>query len=350
MRIAFYFADTFDWRDEDLERGIGGAETVLVCLSRALAAAGHDVTVYNRTSRPGRAGSVAYLPVAAFSHAEPLDVLVSVTALPEVERCRAAVRVHLSMEDSESWVRSYRDYLPRVDALFAVSPHHAALLRERFGVDPGKLEVVPLGVSPEDYAVPAPKRRGQMIYCSVPDCGLGPLAAVYRLVRREVPEATLVVTGDMTLWGRADPGLDPHRPAFAGLPGVRLLGRVPRRDLVHLQKTSVLHVYPCVCNELFCLSSLECQAAGTPTVAPAAAALTSTVVDGETGVLVPASLGDPRGVARFARETARLLRDRPRLERLAAHARRRALTDFNWGAVAADWERRFRRLFQARRG
>ncbi len=350
MRVAFYFADTFDWRDEDLERGIGGAKTVLVCVSRALAAAGHEVTVYNRTSRPGRGRGVTYLPVTAFSYEEPVDVLVSVTAVPEVERCRASGRVHLSMEDSESWVRSYCDYLPRVDALFAISPYHARLLTERFGVDAGRLQVVPLGVSFEDYAEPAPKRRGQMIYCSVPDCGLGHLAAVYRLVRREVPQATLVVTGDMTLWGRSDPGLDAHRAAFAGLAGVRLLGRVPRRELVRLQLTSELHVYPCVCNELFCLSSLECQAAATPTVAPAMAALTGTVVDGETGVLVPVSLQHPEGVRRFAQEVVRLLADRPRLARLSTQARRRALSSLTWEAVAADWAGRFQRLLDARRG
>lgn len=350
MRVAFYFTDTFDWSGEDLERGLGGAETALVGAASALAAAGCTVTVFNRTSRSAAWRGVAYRPAASFSHDEPWDVLVSVSAVPEVERARAGVRVHLSMEDSESWVRSYRDYLPRVDALFALSPHHARLLVERHGVDPARIQVVPLGVEGRDYAAPEPKHPYQLLYCSVPDCGLEYLPEILRRVRRQVPQATLVVTGDLTLWGRSDPGLAPYLAGFAGLPGVRVLGRVPRRELVRLQKASALHVYPCVCDELFCLSSLECQAAGTPTVAPAVAALTSTVLDGETGVLVPFPMDDPRAAPRLAAEVAGLLRDRRRLARLAAQARRRALASFTWDAVAGDWLARFRRLLAGRRG
>ncbi len=349
MRVAFYFADTFPWTGEDLERGLGGAETALVGVASALAACGCGVAVFNRTSRPATWRGVDYRNAASFTPDEPWDVLVSVSAVPEVARARARVRVHLSMEDSESWVRSYRDYLPHVDAVFALSPHHARLLTERFAVPPALVQVVPLGVERADYARPEPKDPYQLIYCSVPDCGLGYLPEILRLVRRRVPQARLVVTGDSTLWGRSDPGLAPYLPGLARLPGVRVLGRVARRELVRLQKASALHVYPCVCNELFCLSSLECQAAGTPTVAPAVAALPSTVVDGETGVLVPYPMHDPRAVPALAEAVAGLLRDRPRRERLAAQARRRALASFAWEAVAADWLGRFRLLLAARR-
>lgn len=350
MDIAVYFNETFPWNGGDLESGLGGAETAIVYVSRALAARGHRVTVYNRTAHHVFIDGVEYLPTPAFDPAVRRDVIVGVSAVPDMGAVAADVKVHLSMEDDESWVGSYRSYLPRVDAMFAISPYHARLVTRRFGVDPARIETVSLGVHGPDYRELPRKNPFQIIYCSVPHCGLGPLAEVFRLVRRQVPRATLVVTGDLTLWGRDDPGLTPHQPAFACLPGSDLRGKVGRSELVRLQKESVLHLYPCLCNELFCLASLECQAAGTPTVAPAVAALPDVVADGVTGMLVPYPATDPRGMRALADAAVGLLRDPARVARLAAEARRRAFGAYTWDAVAADWEGRFERIRAAKGG
>ncbi len=348
MRIAFYFAETWDWNGADLEAGLGGAETALVYLARALARAGHAVVVFNRTSRPGPVAGVEYRPAAALGAEEAWDAFVSMSFVPEVERIPARVKVHLSMEDSESWVRSYRAYLPHVDALFTLSPHHTRLVVTRFGVDPARIYTTRFGVWADDYAHLGSKRPCQLLYCSVPGCGLGFLPAVFRRVREQVPAATLVVTGDFTLWGRPDPGLAPYLPALTALPGVRVLGKVPRAELIRLQKESVLHVYPCCCNELFCLSAIECQAAACPTVAPAYAALETTVADGVSGVLLPLSPQDPGFAERMAGAVVRLLRNRDEWARLAAGARERALGHFTYDRVAAEWVAEFHRLAAAK--
>lgn len=344
MRIAFYFAETFDWNDEDLEgAGLGGAETALVHLGRAFARAGQEVTIFNRTSRPGTYRGVWYRHCGELGQ-EGYDVFVSMSYVPGLAAVASPVKVHLSMEDSESWVRSYRDVLPQVQALFTLSPHHTRMVRERFGVDPSKVYTTRLGVDPDEYADTLPKVPGKLIYCSVPDCGLGMVAPVYRRVRARIPWASLVITGDFTLWGRQDPGTAPYRPLFERLPGVRFLGKVPRAELIRHQKTSDLHLYPCLCNELFCLASIECQAAGTPTVGLAMASLPTTVEQGRTGLLVNLSPHDPRVVDRLAGEVASLLQDRERLARLALQARGRALRGFSYDRIAAEWLEVFQRL------
>lgn len=348
MRIAFYFARTWDWNGADLESGLGGAETAIVYLARAFARAGHEVAVFNGTTRPAVVAGVSYRNAGELGTQAAWDVLVSVSRIPGVELVPARVKVHLSMEDSESWVGSYRDYLPRMDALFTLSPHHTRLVVSRFGVDPARVYTTRLGVWADDYAQMVPKRAGQMLYCSIPDCGLAFLPAIFSRVRAHVPEATLVVTGDLTLWGRADPGLRPYLPSLKGLPGVRVLGKVPRGELIRLQKESVLHLYPCCCNELFCLSSIECQAAACPTVAPRWAALESTVADGESGVLVARAPHDPGFADAMAAAAVRLLRDRAGWARLAAGARARALRCFTYDGIAAEWEAEFRRLAAAK--
>lgn len=344
MRIAFYFAETWPWDEDDLEgTGLGGAETALVFLARAMARWGQRVTVFNRTRRSGVFPSgVEYRHVDAFRSDEPWDVLIGLSFLPVIGDVPAAVKIHLSMEDSESWVRSYREVLPHVRAVFTLSPHHTAILTGRFGIAPNRIVTTRLGIDPQEFANPLPKVPGRLIYCSVPDCGLGYVAPVFAMVRRQVPGASLVVTGDFTLWGRADPGTATYLPALRALPGVVFLGKVPRSELTRQQKTAEIHLYPCVCNELFCLSSIECQAAGTPTVALAAGALATTVEDGVTGILIRREPQDERAVAELARAVAGLLRDRPRLARMASQARQRALGRFTYDRVVAEWLGMFR--------
>ena len=70
--------------------------------------------------------------------------------------------------------------------------------------------------------------------------------------------------------------------------------------------------------EGLCLAVIEAQAAGVPVVATPVGGIRETVVDGETGLLVP--VGDP---AALAAAVCRLLEDSELSARLAAEARSR---------------------------
>ena len=70
--------------------------------------------------------------------------------------------------------------------------------------------------------------------------------------------------------------------------------------------------------EGLCLAVIEAQAAGVPVVATPVGGIRETVVDGETGLLVP--VGDP---AALAAAVCRLLEDAELSARLAAEARSR---------------------------
>jgi D-inositol-3-phosphate glycosyltransferase len=81
-------------------------------------------------------------------------------------------------------------------------------------------------------------------------------------------------------------------------------------------------------SESFGLVAIEAQACGTPVIAAAVGGLTTAVLDGETGVLVPSH--DP---ADYARVLARLLTDRAETERLGAAGARHA-AEFGWSRTA----------------
>ncbi len=340
MRLAFYFVTGFGWNGRTCEEGVGGAEQAVATMAAALARRGHEVTVFTGVSRPSAWRGVAFAPAPRGDEVPgSWDAFLFVTRPP---RFHAAVAVLLSLEDDISWAGDYRSPAP-ADEVWALSSYHARVLVERLGAPASLVRVQPPGIETVPYRQALPKVRDRLLYCSVPVCGAAHLGPVFRRIRAVVPGATLVVTGDMSLWGHADRGLA-DLAELARLPGVRVLGRVTRRQLIRLQLTAEVHLYPCTCHELLCLAALECQAAGTPTVAWAAGALPETVISGETGLILPVGPATASGQVLLAEAAAGLLRDRTRLARLARRGRERALEQFDADLRARAWEEGLYRL------
>jgi glycosyltransferase involved in cell wall biosynthesis len=131
----------------------------------------------------------------------------------------------------------------------------------------------------------------------------------------ELLEATegrkLVVAGD-----------GPLRPRVPGA-----LGFVPHEQLQRLYSRAAVVACPSR-REGFGVACLEAMAHGRPVVATAVGGLRDLVVDGETGVLVPA-----RDPAALRAAFDRLLADRELRRRLGAAGRERAQRQFSWQAV-----------------
>ena len=130
---------------------------------------------------------------------------------------------------------------------------------------------------------------------------------------RLVPEADFVVAGDG--------GLRHELERQAAGSRVRFLGA--RDDVPELLASLDVFAFPSLFEGL-CLAVIEAQTAGVPVVATPVGGIRETVVDGETGLLVPT--GDPGGLAAAIR---RLLEDRPAAEAMAAEAKRRVRERFS---------------------
>ena len=145
-----------------------------------------------------------------------------------------------------------------------------------------------------------------MLYCSVPDRGLYYLKDLFPAIRKRVPAATLVITSDFTLWGRASAKVAFMR-FFEHQHGIEYLGHVGRSQLIAEQHRARVLAYPCTFEEGFCIAAAECMAAGAVPVTTNAFALTTTV--GDAGVLID---GRPRSWfyrRRFVKAAAALLTD-----------------------------------------
>jgi glycosyltransferase involved in cell wall biosynthesis len=130
---------------------------------------------------------------------------------------------------------------------------------------------------------------------------------------RLMPEAEFVIAGDGKLRAELETQAEGSN--------VRLLGA--RDDVPEVLASLDVFAFPSLFEGL-CLAVIEAQAAGVPVVATPVGGIRETVIDGETGLLVPTR--DPSAVAAAIR---RLLEDRPAAEAMAAEARRRVRERFS---------------------
>jgi glycosyltransferase involved in cell wall biosynthesis len=183
--------------------------------------------------------------------------------------------------------------------------------RARDGRRPG--HVVPLGIDLERFGAARAAPAGEVSLVGTVG-RLAPQKDQETLLEAAalVPEARFVLVGD----GELRPELE-RRAAELGIAD-RVTFTGAREDVPELLASFDVFAHPSLF-EGFCLAVLEAQAAGVPVVATPVGGIPETVVDGETGLLVPTR--DPTALAAAIR---RLLEDREFAQRLADAARRSA--------------------------
>lgn len=203
------------------------------------------------------------------------------------------------------------------------------------GIRREHVRVVPCGVDTDHFAPVPDARRGAG--------DRKRLLAVGRLVPRKgfdravralpgIPEADLLIAGGSEEELLFD---DPEAERLRRIAEecgvsdrVRFLGRVTHEEMPALMSGADL-VLSLPRYEPFGIVPIEAMACSTPVVATAVGGHLDTVVDGVTGVLVPAD--DDHGLDRVVRD---LLADPERLARLGAAGRERALSHYTWDRVA----------------
>jgi D-inositol-3-phosphate glycosyltransferase len=374
----------------------GGQNVLVLELASALAAQGHEVTVWTRRednhtpdevlARPGvevrqvSAGPPVPVPkdelvpfLPAFTGrlrqdwtAERPDVvhahfwmsgLVALAAaqsvdVPVVQTFHALGSVkhrHQGTRDTSPSGRipAEQAIARRVDRVLATCTDEVAELL-RLGVPRRRTVVVPCGVDIEHFAPHGPEfertERPRLV-------------SIGRLVRRKgvdemiealrhVPAAELLVAGGSPVGIDRDPDVLRLRECAKrnGVADrVRLLGPVSRPDVPALLRSADAVV--CVpWYEPFGMVPLEAMACGRPVVGSAVGGLTDTVVDGVTGVLVP-----PRRPNLLAAALRGLLASRTTAMALGIAGRDRVQARYGWDRVATATAQVYGDVVAARR-
>jgi D-inositol-3-phosphate glycosyltransferase len=366
----------------------GGQNVHVLELSSALAAAGHDVTVWTRRDHPELADAVRLRPGVVVRHvsaglAEPLPKDELIPHLPAFTRVLEAAWAadRPDVVHAHFWMSGMVALAAAAGRIPVVQTFHAlgSVKRRHQGSD----DTSPEGRVRAESAVArqvdrvlatctdevfelarlgAPRRRITVVPCGV-DTALftpeGPVAqrsdrprlvVLGRLVRRKgvdevidalrrVPNAELVVAGGATSPADGARGTDPDAERlrscaarFGVADRVRLVGPVSREDVPALLRSADAVV--CVpWYEPFGIVPLEAMACGRPVVASAVGGIQDTVVDQVTGLLVPPRRPDVLAVA--LRE---LLGSPTRASAFGIAGRDRVLARYDWERVAAATE------------
>ncbi|HET9153193.1 MAG TPA: glycosyltransferase family 4 protein [Solirubrobacterales bacterium] len=126
--------------------------------------------------------------------------------------------------------------------------------------------------------------------------------------------------------------------------GALALGRMPHRLVLEALRRSLFTVAPSIWSDPFPVVALEAAAAGKPTVASRIGGLQDSVVDGETGFLVPP--GDRPALAQAMR---RLLEDTELRERMGAAAAARQAELYTPATVIPQYEEAYELALEQRR-
>ncbi|MEA2666910.1 MAG: hypothetical protein QOI11_3854, partial [Candidatus Eremiobacteraeota bacterium] len=363
----------------------GGQNVHVAALALGLAKLGNAVTVYTRRDDPHLATRVVMAPNVVVEHVDagPARPIPKDAIFPHLRAFATHLRQAWALDrpdvvHAHFWMSGLAALraakplgIPVVQTFHALgvekkrhqgaadtSPgervaHEARIVREaerivatasaeifellRMGANPRSLKIVPCGVDLDRFTPEGPREerrsdRLRIVTLSrlVPRKGIGDVIEALAAV----PDAELIVAG-----GGEAPDLlsDPEAQRLSDLARtlgvadrVYLRGRVERPDVpVVLRSADVVVCTPWY--EPFGIVPLEAMACGVPVVVSSVGGLVDTVVDGMTGLHVPARA--PRQLAHALRSLADEPERRKMLGRLGVE---RVRARYSWSRVAAE--------------
>lgn len=233
----------------------------------------------------------------------------------------------------------------QADRIIAECPQDKEDMETLYSADPGKIDIVPCGFDSEEFRAKAVDAREKL--------GLGSAEFIVLQLGRMVPRkgvdnviraiavlkkaygihARLLVVGGNT--ADPDPVRTPEIGAMQALAGE--LGIVEQVVFTGQRPRDHLHSYYSAANvfvttpwyEPFGITPVEAMACGTPVIGAAVGGIKNTVVDGQTGFLVPPN--DPQALAQ---KLAWLQKHPKTARRFGWAGMRRAYQRYTWRSVA----------------
>jgi glycosyltransferase involved in cell wall biosynthesis len=309
--------------------GVGGSEYGLLTLCQAWHEAGHEVTLYNTPL--GHGSPFAQKPVGAFNPDEERDVIIVFRSPNERGIIAKGLRVWLSCDQYTRG--SFRDFAPSMDKIVTISPFHSNYFEKTYGIKNSIHIDLPIRTQDfEDKEVE--KVPFRLIFTSVPDRGLDLLHPMWKEIKMNFPEASLVITSDYRLWGADSPLNERHRLMWLKEIDVHFSGAILREQLIQEQLKAQLLIYPNIYDELFCVAVAEAQVAGVYPVTSTIGALATT----NMGTLVAGNPRDGKFRKGFLTNVCSLLGNPVELAHKQEEVKKKAIERFNPKKILELWD------------
>jgi glycosyltransferase involved in cell wall biosynthesis len=319
---------------EDGRIGIGGAENALLTMCRAWQFYGNTVRLYNNPNSFG-VSSFEQCNIGDFKPEDERDILIIFRSPNERALYAKGRKVFWSCDPYTTG--DFKVLASQVDKIVTISPAHNKYFKDMYGITNGI--VIDLPVRTWEYVhSEVEKVSHRCIFTSVPDRGLDELYSIWPLIVREVSDASLVITSDWRLWAdwQSEEAIRPRRLQWAKHPNVEYKAAIKRSDLVNIQLSADLHIYPCVFQELFCIAVAESQVAGAVPVTSDTGALATT----NMGRVIHGHPSDPAWVEVFVKNVVEFLTNPKLLKEKQDYVREVSRKRFSVENIIGQWERK----------
>ena len=313
----------------DNRTGVGGSEYYMLTLCEEFSKLGHEVTLYNNPYEQSVSNFVQR-NIGEFDPKENRDILITWRS-PNVKSLAAkGKKVWVSCD--QYTIGDFAKFAPTQDAIVVISDFHKKYFATTYGINNTTVIDIPIRLDDLDISVDKVKHR--CIFTSVPDRGLEQLYMIWKDIIANVPDASLVITSDYRLWGAGSPQNMRHLSKWVTMPNVTFLGAVRREELILQQMYAELLVYPCVYDELFCVSVAEAQCCNVLPITTTVGALATT----NMGVTVPGNGNSAHVRKLFVDIVSEYLSDRDKLSKHAASISKQARSRFDPKNIMKQWE------------
>lgn len=316
---------------EDGRMGVGGAELALLTLCRSWQFYGNTVTLYNDPKEFG-VSSFEQRYVNDFDPQADRDILI-IFRSPNPRSLNAkGMKIWFSCD--QQTVGDFKEFASTVHKIVTISPRHSQFFREYYGIE--STIHIDLPVRTWEYKDEVPKIPKRCIFTSMPDRGVMELHAAWPRIVAQVPDASLVITSDWRLWvdWATEEQVRNYRLAYSHHPNVIYRAAVNRRELIRIQQEAELHLYPCIYDELFCISVAESQVAGAYPITSATGSLQTT----NMGRVIHGNPQDPGWQEIFVQNVVEFLTHPEKLQQAQTWIREVAQKRFSIENVLAQWD------------
>ncbi|MBN2010463.1 tetratricopeptide repeat protein [candidate division KSB1 bacterium] len=345
--IVFYTAGAPFDGNTPYRKGIGGSENALIHIARALARQGKKVRVFNQCEQPGYYDGVLYADLIDFHiyrHFNRMKTFISLRSLKPFKLNIDADLKILWIQDNTNVLFLENEHvadLP-IDKIFAVSEWQRDDWKQHFHLSDDRFYITRNGVDKSYmYSERQNTISAKMVYISRPERGLKTLLKLFPRIKKQVPEAELVVCSYR--FDEQNDEMNQYRK-LANQPGVTLMGALTHQELIEELQSAALMTYPTSQLETSCTAAIEAQAMGVPVVTSQLGALKETVLHNKTGILIPGKSESAEYQKQFVDAVVRIIKNQKMWHTLSSRGRQRAAHEYDWDVIAREWSMEIEQL------
>jgi glycosyltransferase involved in cell wall biosynthesis len=337
-RIVIYcHASVEKWSPKSIESGIGGSEEAVINVAEQFAKLGYKVDVYNQCDVPGEYNGVNYHFYDQYDSGVPCEIFIAWRMWEYCYFAPADSFVCLWLHDKNDDVKFPENFKDKCHKIFVLSEYHRKDL-EQFPDQ--AIYITRNGIDPAHFVMPIKRNPNKYIYASSPDRGLHKIIDYWDRIKEINPLAELHIFYGFTQvydYIRKDiQGMEFKENLLEKIKTLKekdvyYHGRVGHLELAKEFLTSSYWLYPCVYDEISCITAMKAQAAGCWPVCNDFAALKDTV---KYGTVIHGYPDDDKFMERWLEgiKNALSVTDEQRQE-----MQEWALNNLSWKALAKDW-------------